>query len=691
MDAAPAPRMVCSMVALVATVSLSGLQFGYDTGVISGALLKVAEAFKLSEPQQEVVVASTTAGALVSAIAAAWMANRMGRRLTLALSALTFLAGCVILAVAPTFEIVVVGRTVVGLALGVSSSVTPLYLAEAAHPQDRGWIVVVNSISLTGGQFVATLLNALIQDSAESWRYMLGLGAIPAAIQAVSVLFVPESPRLLMMQGKLAQARDALMQLRGITEDDLSLAAPSAIVASSYTPPAERRARGSRAAEGKAPAPLQVATSDVGSAPPAAVADRITETTAARASDVRDASEEDDAEPPGAGEAEMASLLRGSRVSRRSRAASESRSVPASPLLEPSQAVADDAVVVPALPGAVARAAFKAELVAVREAAAEDSRAMTVLDLLCTKDRALQRATRLAMAGQAAQQLSGINIAMYYSATLLVQAGFSVSAAIWLAAALALVNVMGTAATGVMIDRVGRRPLMILSAGGAALALVAASTAFVLRDAQSPDVVAAVPPCASWHQCAYCVTDDRCGFASRDRPVAVSAAAFATWAASGACVPGSQAAPASNASALLPSGPDGLPVRWHYSDCPAKSLRVAETGFSTLQLGWWVFGSTVAYLIVFAPGLGTVPWTLQAELFPTSARAAGNALATATNWATNLVVSAFFLSLISALSAYAAFLIVAAIAGVSCWYFTVALPETRGVRLEDMHDLLSGN
>jgi SP family myo-inositol transporter-like MFS transporter 13 len=283
---------------------------------------------------------------------------------------------------------------------------------------------------------------------------------------------------------------------------------------------------------------------------------------------------------------------------------------------------------------------------------------------------------------------------MYYSATLLVQAGFAVSEAIWLAAALALVNVLGTVAAGLLIERSGRRPLMVASAAGAAVALVAAAVAFMRRDAQSPEVHASLPPCGGWRLCAYCVTDDRCGFAARDHAVAAlhgsAASAFRGWAEWGACVPGTAAGPAAgNVSGLLPGVPTSPLIQWHFSDCPAKSLQVAQSGVSTLGLGWWVFGSTIAYLVAFAPGLGTVPWTLQAELFPTSARAAGDALATAPNWATNLVISAFFLTLISVLSAYAAFFMVAAVAAFSCWYFAVALPETRGVRLEDMHELLA--
>jgi len=306
-----------------------------------------------------------------------------------------------------------------------------------------------------------------------------------------------------------------------------------------------------------------------------------------------------------------------------------------------------------------------------------------VLSVLCTRDRPLRWAVVLAVTGQLAQQLGGVNIAMYYSASLLRQAGFDTAAAIWLAAAVAGVNFVGTLAAAYLVERAGRRPLMVWSATGAGLALVLAAVAFAVRDAASPAVSAALEPCGGIPLCAYCVADERCGFAA----VPGGSASGQAWASTGVCVPGSDSGgPATNVSAMLHSPS----WQWWRHDCPAASMRNATDGPSDALLGWWVFGASVLFLLAFAPGLGSVPWVIQGDIFPNRARAAGNAIATATNWSANLLVSASFLSLVATLHAYGAFLMFAGAALVSALWFWWVLPETRGLALEDVRAVLGG-
>lgn len=271
---------------------------------------------------------------------------------------------------------------------------------------------------------------------------------------------------------------------------------------------------------------------------------------------------------------------------------------------------------------------------------------------------------------------------MYYSASLLRQAGFNTHSAIWLAAAVAAVNFLGSAAAALLVERAGRRPLMLWSSVGAAAMLAVAAGAFVVRDSGSPAVAATAAPCGQGIPlCAYCTAQTDCGFASVLRGPQ-------GWAASGACVPGNETGPSSgvNVTALL--GEPGW--TWMASGCPPSTEARARLGPSDAELGWWVFAASVAFLVAFAPGLGSVPWVLQGDLFPTRARAAGNAIATATNWSANMVVSASFLSLVSALHAYGAFLIFAGCALASALWFWFVLPETQGLPLEEVRAILMG-
>ena len=110
-----------------------------------------------------------------------------------------FIAGSAILCTAETFEMLLVGRAVVGIAVGLASMAVPMYIAEAAPPEKRGTLVTVNNVFVTGGQFVACIVDALFSkvDYPHGWRYMLKLAAAPALVMFFGFLFLPESPRWL--------------------------------------------------------------------------------------------------------------------------------------------------------------------------------------------------------------------------------------------------------------------------------------------------------------------------------------------------------------------------------------------------------------------------------------------------------------------------------------------------------------
>ncbi len=204
------------LVALIA--ALGGLLFGYDTGVISGALLFIRDVFHLSATMQGIVAGIALAGAALGALAAGGLADRFGRRLVIIVTAALFAAGAIVSAVAPDLAVLLVGRVLVGAAIGVASMLTPLYLAEMAPPEKRGGVVSLNQLFITIGILVSYLAGYGLANVAEGWRWMLGLGAVPGVILGIGMAMLPESPRWLAGHGRPQEAEAALRRLRGGTD-----------------------------------------------------------------------------------------------------------------------------------------------------------------------------------------------------------------------------------------------------------------------------------------------------------------------------------------------------------------------------------------------------------------------------------------------------------------------------------------
>jgi MFS transporter, SP family, galactose:H+ symporter len=204
---------------LIATVAaLGGLLFGYDTGVISGALLFIRQVMSLSPTMQGVVVAIALAGAAIGAATAGYLSDRNGRRLVILGAGLLFIAGALISAVAQGVIVLVIGRFLVGLAIGVASMLTPLYLAEISPARVRGAIVSLNQLCITGGILVSYLVGFALASSSDGWRWMLALGALPGIILAAGMLVLPESPRWLAGRGRIPDANAVLQHLRGTAD-----------------------------------------------------------------------------------------------------------------------------------------------------------------------------------------------------------------------------------------------------------------------------------------------------------------------------------------------------------------------------------------------------------------------------------------------------------------------------------------
>jgi SP family galactose:H+ symporter-like MFS transporter len=196
---------------------LGGLLFGYDTGVISGALLFLKNDFTLSSFALEVIVSGVLVGAAVGALVGGRLADLFGRRTLLIATALIFAAGAIVCAAATSVAILIVGRLIVGLGIGLSSGTVPVYISEVAPADARGWTVSLFQLSITVG-----ILLAYIGDYAfaaiQGWRWMFGLAVIPAAIFALGMFFLPESPRWLARSGNSAAARRVLVRIRGAAD-----------------------------------------------------------------------------------------------------------------------------------------------------------------------------------------------------------------------------------------------------------------------------------------------------------------------------------------------------------------------------------------------------------------------------------------------------------------------------------------
>ncbi|WP_266075248.1 sugar porter family MFS transporter [Haladaptatus caseinilyticus] len=199
---------------ITATIAaLNGLLFGFDTGVISGALLYIKRTFELSPAMQEVVVSATLVGAILGAAVGGRLADRLGRRRLMITGAGVFFVGSLLMGLAPNVPWLVAGRFVVGVAIGVASMAGPLYISEIAPPKIRGSLVSLNQLAVTTGILLAYLVNYAFAGPG-GWRWMLGAGVVPAMVLGVGMLFMPESPRWLIERGRNEDARSVLSRTR---------------------------------------------------------------------------------------------------------------------------------------------------------------------------------------------------------------------------------------------------------------------------------------------------------------------------------------------------------------------------------------------------------------------------------------------------------------------------------------------
>lgn len=209
-------RKRLGLVALVAT--FGGLLFGYDTGVINGALSPMSKQLGLTPLTEGVVTSSLLFGAAVGAVAGGRVSDAIGRHRTIIGLAVMFLVGALTCVSAPNFAVMVVGRVILGLAVGGASTVVPVFLAELAPYEIRGSLAGRNELMIVIGQLAAFVVNAIIGnvwgEHGGVWRLMLSVAVLPALALLIGMLRMPESPRWLISKGRIAEAEAVLKTIR---------------------------------------------------------------------------------------------------------------------------------------------------------------------------------------------------------------------------------------------------------------------------------------------------------------------------------------------------------------------------------------------------------------------------------------------------------------------------------------------
>ena len=213
----PAP-MSAALIFLTVFAVLGGFLFGYDTGVVSGAEVFIERDLGLRSSQVEVVVSITVLFAAIGSAASGPPMQARGRRPIIMVASGFYCVGSCVIALAPGLVVLVVGRALLGLGVGLSSMAIPVYVAEVAPPEIRGRLVSCYNLFIVLGQAVACGVNvwcAARLGVGARWRASMGAAAVPAFVQLCGFLFLPESPRWLAQRGDRAGAIGVLRRLRG--------------------------------------------------------------------------------------------------------------------------------------------------------------------------------------------------------------------------------------------------------------------------------------------------------------------------------------------------------------------------------------------------------------------------------------------------------------------------------------------
>ncbi|KAL0363589.1 UNVERIFIED_CONTAM: putative inositol transporter 2 [Sesamum calycinum] len=512
-----------------------------EGGVISGALLYIRDDFKSVDREtvlQESIVSMAVAGAIIGAAIGGWLNDRYGRRTTILIADFLFFVGAVLMAAAPNPSLLIVGRVFVGLGVGMASMTSPLYISEASPAKVRGALVSTNGFLITGGQFLSYLINLAFTKAPGTWRWMLGVAGVPALLQFILMLLLPESPRWLYRKGRKEEAEAILRKIYPSQEVDAEIQA------------------------------------------------------------LKESMEKE--------------------------------------LLEN-----------------------------------EASEKVSYVKLLRTTT--LRRGLLAGVGLQVFQQFVGINTVMYYSPTIVQLAGFaSNQTALLLSLVTAGLNAFGSIVSIYFIDRTGRKKLLVISLCGVIISLGLLSAVFHETTSHAPPVGAnetshfapytcpdysSSGPSPVW-DCVKCLkaSSPSCGFCSSSENKLLA----------GACLISNN---------TVRDVCHGENRAWYTRGCPSS-------------FGWLALIGLALYIIFFSPGMGSVPWIVNSEIYPLRFRGVCGGIAATANWISNLIVAQSFLSLTEAIGTSWAFLIFGVISVVALLFVLVCVPETKGLHIEEVEKML---
>ncbi|OGT37871.1 MAG: hypothetical protein A3F12_03525 [Gammaproteobacteria bacterium RIFCSPHIGHO2_12_FULL_38_14] len=204
-----------------AIAALMGLLFGFDTGIISGALLFIEKGFPLTTIMKELIVSSVLLGAMLGSVSSGNLTDRYGRRLVILIISGLFIIGTLIASLATSVQFILIGRLCIGFAIGIGSYTAPLYIAEVSPYKLRGALVSLNQLAITIGIMCSYFINYLFTNTNGSWRFMFAIGLIPAVLLCIGMIFLPESPRWLVKQKRSLEAKKTLRYLRRSNENQI--------------------------------------------------------------------------------------------------------------------------------------------------------------------------------------------------------------------------------------------------------------------------------------------------------------------------------------------------------------------------------------------------------------------------------------------------------------------------------------
>ncbi|KAI4314865.1 hypothetical protein L6164_027730 [Bauhinia variegata] len=195
--------------------------FGYDTGVMSGAMIFIKDDLKISDTQVEVLAGILNLCALVGSLAAGRTSDYVGRRYTIVMASILFMLGSILMGYGPNYAILMVGRCTAGVGVGFALMIAPVYSAEISSAKSRGFLTSLPELCIGIGILLGYVSNFFFGKMALKlgWRLMLGIAAIPSLALIFGILAMPESPRWLVMQGRLEGARKVLKQTSNTPEE----------------------------------------------------------------------------------------------------------------------------------------------------------------------------------------------------------------------------------------------------------------------------------------------------------------------------------------------------------------------------------------------------------------------------------------------------------------------------------------